>query len=334
MTSVNVSRESWPIDGSFTISRGTKTTAEVVTVRIACDDVCGSGECVPYARYGETIDSVIAQINSQKSQINSAIASSTGFAEIRATMQSTLPAGAARNAIDCALWDLEAKQCGRRVWEIANIESPKSVVTAYTLSLDTPENMHASAVKHSARPLLKLKLAGEGDIERVAAVRSGAPDSKIIVDANEGWSVTEYDSMVTKLHDLGVSMIEQPLAAADDAALASVEKPVTLCADESCHDLATLEGLAGRYDMINIKLDKTGGLTEALALHHAAIEHGFEIMIGCMVATSLAMAPATLLTSHAAVVDLDGPLLLAKDRQNALDYSNFSVAPPIAELWG
>jgi len=334
VTSLKVTQESWPIDGSFTISRGTKTTADVVTVVIACDGICGSGECVPYARYGETIDSVIAQVNSQQSLIDSAIAGLTGFAEIRATIQSSLPAGAARNAIDCALWDLEAKQSGRRVWEIANIESPKSVVTAYTLSLDTPEKMHASSVKHSARPLLKLKLAGEGDIERVAAVRSGAPESKIIVDANEGWSIAEYDSMVARLHDLGVSMIEQPLPVADDAALASVERPVTLCADESCHDLATLEGLVGRYDMINIKLDKTGGLTEALALQRAAVEQGFEIMIGCMVATSLAMAPATLLTSDAAVVDLDGPLLLAKDRQHALDYSDFSVAPPHANLWG
>lgn len=331
MRSLSVDRESWPIDGSFTISRGTKTSAEVVKVSIdSGQGSTGHGECVPYARYGETIDSVIAQINSQQSLINS----SADCTEVKASLQTALPAGAARNALDCALWDLQAKEAGKRVWELAGIDKPAPVVTAYTLSLDTPERMHDAAVKYSARPLLKLKLAGEGDVERVAAVRRGAPDSRIIVDANEGWSIAEYESMVPQLHDLGVSMIEQPLPASDDAALANVERPVTICADESCHDAATLAALEGRYDMINIKLDKTGGLTEALVLQQAATEHGFEIMVGCMVATSLAMAPATLLTGSASVVDLDGPLLLGRDRQNALEYSSYSVAPPLAALWG
>lgn len=331
MKSLKVDRESWPIDGSFTISRGTKTSAEVVKVSISSDDgATGHGECVPYARYGETIESVISQIYSQQSLLDSA----ADCTEIKSVLQTSLPAGAARNALDCALWDLQARQTGKRVWELAGIEKPASVVTAYTLSLDTPERMHDAAAKYSARPLLKLKLAGEGDVERVAAVRSGAPDSRIIVDANEGWSIADYESMVPRLHDLGVSMIEQPLPATDDAALAKVERPVTICADESCHDITTLAELSGRYDMINIKLDKTGGLTEALALQHAASEQGFEIMVGCMVATSLAMAPATLLTGGASVVDLDGPLLLGKDRQYALDYSNYSVAPPLAKLWG
>ena len=331
MRSIKADRESWPIDGSFTISRGTKTSAEVVKVSIVCDDgITGHGECVPYARYGETIESVIAQVSSQRSLIESVC----DCAEVKALLQTALPAGAARNAMDCALWDLQARQTGKRVWELAGIEKPESVITAYTLSLDTPECMYEAAKKYSDRPLLKLKLAGEGDVERVAAVRSGAPNSKIIVDANEGWSIADYESMVPRLHDLGVSMIEQPLPAGDDAALLSVERPVTICADESCHDVSTLARLAGRYDMINIKLDKTGGLTEALALQQAASEYGFEIMVGCMVATSLAMAPATLLTGDASVVDLDGPLLLGKDRQHALDYSNYSVAPPLAALWG
>lgn len=330
MRKLEVAHESWPIDGSFTISRGSKTSADVVTVLITEQGVTGRGECVPYARYGETIESVVVQVTSQQELM----AKNAPVAAVRAGLQSALPAGAARNALDCALWDLESKQTGRRVWEIADIGSPEPATTAYTLSLDTPEKMHAAAVKYSSRPLLKLKLAGDGDVERVTAVRDGAPDSKIIVDANEGWDTAAYDSMVPKLYDLGVSMIEQPLPAKDDAALASVDRPITLCADESCHDAATLNGLVGRYDMINIKLDKTGGLTEALILQQTAGEQGFEVMVGCMLATSLAMAPATLLASSASVVDLDGPLLLAEDRDHALDYSDNQVAPPTAALWG
>lgn len=330
MRHLKVARESWPIDGSFTISRGTKTSAEVVRVCISEQDLIGRGECVPYARYGETIESVIAQVNSQPELI----AGATDAVEARDALQAALPAGAARNAIDCALWDLQSKQTGKRVWELAGIDAPQPVVTAYTLSLDTPDKMYAAAVKYSSRPLLKLKLAGEGDVERVTAVRGGAPDSKIIVDANEGWDVAAYDAMVPQLHDLGVSMIEQPLPAKDDVVLESVDRPITICADESCHDSATLKDLIGRYDMINIKLDKTGGLTEALQLQQAAVDHEFEVMVGCMVATSLAMAPATLLATSASVVDLDGPLLLAKDRDSALDYSDNFVAPPVASLWG
>ncbi len=330
MRTLEVSRESWPIDGSFSISRGTKTNAAVVTVNIEQEGMTGRGECVPYARYGETIESVITQINSLQKLFESA----GSTAAVRMELQTALPAGAARNAVDCALWDLESKQTGRRIWELAGIKAPERAVTAYTLSLDTPENMHVAAIKYSARPLLKLKLAGEGDVERVTAVREGAPNSKIIVDANEGWNTAAYESMVPKLVDLGVNMIEQPLPAADDAALGLVERPIAICADESCHDAATLSGLAGRYDMVNIKLDKTGGLTEALKLKQAAGEQGFEIMVGCMVATSLAMAPATLLAPGASFVDLDGPLLLAEDRDHALDYRDNFVAPPIAALWG
>ncbi len=326
MRSLSVESESWKIDGSFTISRGTKTQADVVTVRIEEEGVYGRGECVPYARYGETIESVIDQIQSQQG----AIARGANAADL----QNALPAGAARNAIDCALWDLRARQTGSRVWELAGLDAPQSAVTAYTLSLDAPDKMHDAAVRHSARPLLKLKLAGVGDVERVSAVRSGAPDSDIIVDANEGWSIADYETMVPELHALGVSLIEQPLPADSDEALAQVERPIKICADESCHDAATLDGLSGRYDVVNIKLDKTGGLTEALALQKLALEHGLETMVGCMVATSLAMAPATLLTRDAVIVDLDGPLLLAEDREYALDYNNNSVAPPLPQLWG
>jgi len=326
MSSLTLVRESWPIAGSFSISRGTKTSAEVIMVSISDGGYCGRGECVPYARYGETGDSVAAQIESVRELLESGLD--------RHGLQTHLPAGAARNAVDCALWDLAAKRAAKRVWELAGVTQPESVVTAFTLSLDSPDRMHTAAQRHQERPLLKLKLAGEGDLERVAAVRDGAPQSKIIVDANEGWTISDYDSMVSRLLDYGVVMIEQPLPATDDAALADVERPIKLCADESCHDVATLKKLVGRYDMINIKLDKTGGLTEALALHTAAIGAGFEIMIGCMVATSLAMAPATLLTTGAAFVDLDGPLLLAKDRSNALDFSNHKVAAPLPQLWG
>lgn len=335
MRKLAVVSESWPIDGSFAISRGSKTSAEVVTVTITdknanADGIVGRGECVPYARYGETIESVVAQIKTQQTLIESAQQPS----DLRATLQSALPAGAARNALDCALWDLQARQTSKRVWQLAGMDAPERSVTAYTLSLDTPQNMNVAAMKYSSRPLLKLKLAGEGDIERVAAVRDGAPDSRLIVDANESWSVADYDAMVPKLYELGVSMIEQPLPAADDAALEFVDRPITLCADESCHDVAGFAEMTEGYDMINIKLDKTGGLTEALILQQAAIERNFEIMVGCMVATSLAMAPATLLTPAAAVVDLDGPLLLRKDRDHALDYSENFVAPPTQSLWG
>lgn len=326
MRSLTVESESWPIDGSFTISRGTKTCAEVVTVVVEEDGLKGMGECVPYARYGETIKSVISQAQSQQQFI------ADGADQYQ--LQNVLPAGAARNAIDCALWDLAAKKSGKRVWELAGLEAPAPVVTAYTLSLDTPDNMHAAALRHSDRPLLKLKLAGEGDVERVASVRSGAPDSAIIVDANEGWSIDDYHFMVPRLLDYDVSLIEQPLSAGEDAMLATVERPIKICADESCHDVATLDKLVGCYDMINIKLDKTGGLTEAIALQQAARKLEFEVMVGCMVATSLAMAPATLIANNAVVVDLDGPLLLAKDRDHALDFSNHRIAPPSVQLWG
>jgi len=313
--------ESFALAKAFTISRGSRTSAEVVRVQIEADGITGQGECVPYARYGESIESVLEAIHA------------TAVTD-RAALQSALPAGAARNAIDCALWDLEAKQAGRRVWEIAGLPAPLPVVTAYTLSLDAPEAMKAAAAEHASRPLLKTKLGSAGDLERIEAVRAGAPDARIIVDANEGWSAQDYRDLAPALQRLGVELVEQPMAVGADAPLGEVERSLPVCADESCHDRSGLAELKGRYDLVNIKLDKTGGLTEALALKAAAKAAGFGIMVGCMVGTSLAMAPAMLIAQGAAIVDLDGPLLLAEDRPSGLLFEGSTIHPPTAELWG
>ncbi len=314
--------ESFPLAEVFTISRGSRTEAKVVTVSVSRDGANGRGECVPYARYGETMESVIAQIEGLPPRIT------------RADLQAALPAGAARNAVDCALWDWEAKKAGKRVWELAGLPAPQPVITAYTLSLATPEKMQQQAAKHSKRPLLKIKLGGEDDMARLEAVRKGAPDTRIIVDANEGWTPALYTELAPALLRLGVEVVEQPLPAGQDDMLAEIERPLPVCADESCHDRASLPALKGKYDMANIKLDKTGGLTEALALKEAALKEGYTLMIGCMVGTSLAMAPATLLAQGAQIVDLDGPLLLARDRTAGLRYDERGVYPPTAELWG
>lgn len=306
----------------FTISRGSRTEAKVLTVRMSEAGVTGWGECVPYARYDETLASVTAEIESLPGNIT------------RADLYDALPAGAARNAMDCALWDLAAKQAGKRVWELAGLSAPGPELTAYTLSLDTPENMQAAAAKHAFRPLLKIKLGTPDDMARLEAVRAGAPKSKIIVDANEGWSAEVYADLAPHLLRLGVALVEQPLPAADDEALIGMHRPVPVCADESCHDRQSLPHLKGKYDVVNIKLDKTGGLTEALALRAAAMAEGYGIMVGCMIGSSLAMAPATLVAQGVAVTDLDGPLLLAEDRDNALQFDAAGVHPPVAALWG
>ena len=306
----------------FTISRGSRTEARVLTVRVTDGGDQGWGECVPYARYGETPDSVAAQIGSLPDGIN------------RAGLQALLPPGAARNAVDCALWDLQAKQSGRRVWDIAGLPAPGPVVTAYTLSLDTPDAMRTAAAKNAHRPILKIKLGTPDDMPRLQAVRSGAPSARIIVDANEGWTAEVYADLAPHLVRLGVGLVEQPLPAGQDDMLAEIARPLPVCADESCHDRASLPGLKGKYDMVNIKLDKTGGLTEALALREAARAAGFGVMVGCMVGSSLAMAPAVLVAQGADVVDLDGPLLLAEDRAHPLRYDSAGVHPPEAALWG
>ncbi|MGJ8626163.1 MAG: N-acetyl-D-Glu racemase DgcA [Sulfitobacter sp.] len=319
---IEVSRDVFQLGQVFTISRGSRTEAQVLTVRITEGGVTGWGECVPYARYGETLESVTAQVEGLKGTVT------------RTGLYDLLPAGAARNAVDCALWDLQAKQAGKRVWELAGLAKPGPEITAYTLSLDTPEAMQAQAAKHSFRPLLKIKLGTPDDMPRLEAVRAGAPKSTIIVDANEGWSADVYADLAPHLVRLGVALVEQPLPADDDDALIGMKRPVPVCADESCHDRESLPKLKGKYDVVNIKLDKTGGLTEALALRDAGRVEGYDVMVGCMVGSSLAMAPATLLAQGTKVVDLDGPLLLAEDREHALKFDQAGVHPPEAALWG
>ncbi|MGA0427033.1 MAG: N-acetyl-D-Glu racemase DgcA [Alphaproteobacteria bacterium] len=323
---VQVIEETFPVRGVFRISRGARTETRVVTARVHDGAKVGRGECVPYAHYGETIDSVIGQIRSA----NTALAKGS----TREDLQAIMPPGAARNAIDCALWDLEAKQTGKRVWELAGLAEPWIKETAFTLSLDEPSAMGLAAKEASDRPLLKIKLAGKDDIERVTAIRSNAPNARLIVDANEGWTPEMVIPFSSKLAELGVSMIEQPLPADNDAVLAEIPHPVPLCADESAHTTADIERLKGRYEIVNIKLDKTGGLTEALKFRDAILSANMGVMVGCMLGTSLAMAPAMLIAQNAMFIDLDGPLLLAEDRKPGLCYTNAQIAPPSTQLWG
>ena len=320
--SLTINRDVFPLAQVFTISRGSRTEAKVLSVKISRGGVEGRGECVPYARYNETAASVSEQIKSLPDAFD------------RQSLYELLPPGAARNAVDCALWDLEAKQSNFRVWQLAGLPAPGPEITAYTLSLDSPEKMRAQAAEHAHRPLLKIKLGTPDDMPRLEAVRAGAPHSDIIVDANEGWSADIYADLAPHLLRLGVKLVEQPLPAADDSALLGLDRPVPVCADESAHDRASLAHLAGKYDVVNIKLDKTGGLTEALALKREALAQGFEVMVGCMVGSSLAMAPATLVAQGALITDLDGPLLLAEDRAHPLHFDAAGVHPPSAALWG
>ncbi len=336
MPGLSVRHETWPLAGSFTISRGTRTSTDPVVVELTDPGdahsgdhgrvVRGRGECVPYARYGETVDGVIAAIEGLRPRIEDGLD--------RIGLQALLPAGAARNALDCAFWDLEAKRAGRPVWQLSGLAPLDAVTTAYTLSLDTPEAMGRAAAANAARPLLKLKLAGPDDLARVEAVRANAPETRLIVDANEGWTLDDYVELAPRLARFGVVLIEQPLPAGQDAPLAGLQRPVPVCADESCHATESLAELAGRYDAVNIKLDKTGGLTEALKLKQAASAQGYRIMVGCMLATSLAMAPAVLVAQGAAFVDLDGPLLLKRDRPQGLRYEGSTLHPPEPALWG
>jgi L-alanine-DL-glutamate epimerase-like enolase superfamily enzyme len=318
--------ERWPIAGSFTISRGAKTEAVTVVAQVSRGGHTGHGECVPYPRYGETPEATLAALQSMQEPLLRGLD--------RKTLQASMPPGAARNALDCALLDLEAKTGGRRVWNLLGRPQPAACITAFTISLGTPETMAAATAKAAHRPLLKIKLGGDGDGARIAAVRKAAPQSELIVDANEAWSAENLEENLAACAGAGVTLVEQPLPAGQDEALALIKRPLLVCADESVHDLISLEGLRGRYDAVNIKLDKTGGLTEAMAMADAAQTLGFQIMVGCMVATSLAMAPAMLLTPAARFVDLDGPLLLAHDRNGGLRYDGSLVYPPEAALWG
>ncbi|GJE81802.1 dipeptide epimerase [Methylorubrum populi] len=326
MPRLTVAVERFPIAGAFTISRGSRTEAVVVVATLEEGGVRGRGECVPYARYGESVESVAAALEEQTGWI--------AGGGSRFDLADRMKPGAARNALDCALWDFEAKRTGRPAHELAGLSAPGPVTTAYTLSLGDPEAMEEAARNAAHRPLLKVKLGGEGDPERIAAVRRGAPDSRLIVDANEAWRAETIEQNLAACAAANVGLIEQPLPAGDDGLLAEIDRTIPICADESLHDRAGLDALAKRYDAINIKLDKAGGLTEALKLAHEARARGFEIMVGCMVGSSLAMAPAMLLAHHAAYVDLDGPLLLARDREPGLRYEGSTVYPPLPDLWG
>jgi L-alanine-DL-glutamate epimerase-like enolase superfamily enzyme len=317
---IEVTQDVFRLAQVFTISRGSRTQADVLTVSVTIGGVTGRGECVPYARYGETLDSVTAQIE--------------GFTGDWADLPNALPAGAARNALDCAFWDQAAKTAGVRVWDLLKLPAPRPEITAYTLSLGTPDAMQVQAAQNAARPLLKIKLGTPDDMARLEAVRRGAPDSRIIVDANEGWSAEVYADLAPHLIRLGVQMVEQPMPVGADDMLGEIARPLPVCADESCHDRTSLPALRGKYDMVNIKLDKTGGLTEALALKDQSIAAGYGVMVGCMVGSSLAMAPATILAQGVAFTDLDGPLLLAEDRAEPLIFDAAGVHAPTAGLWG
>jgi L-alanine-DL-glutamate epimerase-like enolase superfamily enzyme len=323
---LSVGVERWPIAGTFTISRGAKTEAAVVVVQLMQGAFRGRGECVPYARYGETVEAVVTTLEAMKGSLAAGLD--------RIALQSAMPPGAARNALDCAFWDLEAKRAGRPVHELAGLPAPEPRITAYTLSLDTPDNMAKAAAQSAARRLLKVKLGGDGDRERIAAVRAAAPRSDLIVDANEGWRPDDLAANLAACAAAHVALVEQPLPADGDDALATIARPLPVCADESAHDRASLRRLAGKYDAVNIKLDKAGGLTEALAMAAEAERLGLQIMAGCMVATSLAMAPAMLVAQRARFVDLDGPLLLARDRPDGLRYHDSTIAPATPALWG
>ena len=319
---ITVTQDSFALARTFTISRGSKTTAQVLTVRVRRGGVTGWGECVPYPRYGATLASDTALIAALPPEIS------------RADLQHALPPGSARNAVDCALWDHEAKLAGRPVWQLAGLAVPEPVPVAYTLSLDTPDAMRAQAAEHAHRPLLKIKLGTPDDMPRLEAVRAGAPHATLIIDANEGWTPEVYTDLAPHLIRLGVAMVEQPLPAGADDMLAEIARPLPVCADESAHGAASLADLRGKYDVVNLKLDKTGGLTEALAARAAAQRLGFTVMVGCMVGSSLAMAPAVLVAQGAAYCDLDGPLLLTQDRSPPLHYDARGVHPAAPDLWG
>lgn len=321
---IEAREEIWPLKEVFRISRGSRTEAQVVVVTVSDGKHTGRGEGVPIKRYNQNIASVLAQIESVKRVPNLD----------RHLAQKLLPTGAARNGLDCALWDLEAKRSGKRTWELANLPFVDQVETSFTISLDSPEKMAAAAKANSNQRILKLKLGGDAlDLQRVEAVRKAAPMSRLLIDANESWSPKHYRKIIPALKGLGVELVEQPFPADADEVLESLDHPVPVCADESCHTTTDLPRLKNRYEVINVKLDKTGGLTEALRLCQQARESGFKLLIGCMVGTSLSMAPARLLASTAEWVDLDGPLLLARDRDDAIPYENGIGIPP-RELWG
>jgi L-Ala-D/L-Glu epimerase len=323
---LSVAHESWPIAGAFTISRGAKTEANVVVVTLADGEYAGRGECVPYPRYGETVPQVMAALEAARAAIENGLSQSH--------IPDLIAPRAARNALDCALWDLTAKRAGKPAWTLARLKPPQPFVTAYTLSLDAADAMAEAAAKVAHLPLLKLKLGRDGDAERLRLVRKAAPNARLIVDANEGWRPDDLSALLSVCADVGVELVEQPLPADDDEALRGPDRNVAICADESAHDAEGLKSLLGKYDAVNIKLDKTGGLTPALIMAEQAQAQGLRIMVGCMLATSLAMAPAMLLAQYAEWIDLDGPLLLAKDREPGITFRQAVMQPAPPALWG
>ena len=329
--SIDAHEEIWPLRQPFRISRGSRTEAQTVVLTVSDGEHVGRGECVPAARYNQSTDSVLAQIESIQGDKNLS----------RQSLQDLLPAGAARNALDCALWDLEAKISSKRAWELANIPIVPEVETSFTISLDTPEKMGAAASAAAFAQgfgvprILKLKLGGDDpDLARVETVREAASATRLLIDANESWSPEHYQKIVPALKQLGVELIEQPFPAKADEVLEILDHPIPVCADESCHTTGDLPRLTNRYEVINVKLDKTGGLTEALRLCERARDSGFKLLIGCMVCTSLGIAPARLLASFADWIDLDGPILLARDRDHPVPYANGRIGIPPRKLWG
>ncbi len=322
---LTVRTERWPIAGTFTISRGSRTEAVVVVCEIRQGAAVGRAECVPYPRYGESVDGVAADIEAMVEALDNGLD--------RQGLLAAMKAGAARNAVDCALWDLESKLAGKRAWELAGLPAPKPLTTVYTISLSSPGEM-AEQARNCGRPHLKIKLGGEGDADRLAAIRAAVPEATLVIDANEGWTPANLEANLAVCERFRIAMVEQPLPASDDEALRHVRRPIPICADESVHDRPSLAKLAGKYDAINVKLDKTGGLTEAFLLVAEAEKLGLKIMTGCMLGTSLSMAPATLIAQRAFLVDLDGPLLLREDRPEGLRYEGATVYPPTPSLWG
>ncbi len=322
----SVRTERYPLSVPFTISRGTRTHAEVVVVTLTDGTIVAQGEGVPNARYGEDLQSATAEIE----KALPLLIEGAGRAQIAKRMKH----GAARNAVDCALWDLEAKRSGKTIATLAGLPPSKPVTTVYTLSLGTPDVMGKQAAEQAQRPILKLKLGGAGDVERVRAVRANAPNCVLVADANEAWTAALFAEMIAPIRDCGLAMLEQPLPAGKDEDLHSLPRLIPICADESCHDRSDLKDLLGKYDMINIKLDKTGGLTEALALASDARDYGFGLMVGCMVGTSLSMAPTHLIAQMCKYTDIDAPLLLSQDRPHGLRYVGSIVEPPDSALWG
>lgn len=323
---VSTQTESFALAQRFVISRGAKTEARVLTCSLGREGKEGHGECVPYPHYGEDEASVESAIKAMVQKFDGPFD--------RMELKEAMPAGAARNAIDCALWDLEAKISGRPAHTLACRLPPRPVTTAVSISLADPTDMADAARALADHSLIKVKVGTENDVARIHAVAGSAPRSRIILDANEGWTADNLAMHLRAAAEMRIALIEQPLPAGEDEILSSIPHPVPICADESAHVAEDLEALVGRYDFVNIKLDKTGGLTEALIMRDRAMELGFGIMVGCMVATSLSMAPAVLLAQEADFVDLDGALLLARDRRHGLTYSGSMVSPPDRSLWG